>query len=56
MSNMQEWSEKQLDDQLKEGERAFIFFHTPFLRDMSAGKKNVNRSRSDAARCDHRNE
>lgn len=36
---MQEWSEKQLDDQLKEGERAFIFFHTPFCGTCQLAKK-----------------
>jgi thioredoxin-like negative regulator of GroEL len=39
MSNMQEWSEKQLDDQLKEGQRAFIFFHTPFCGTCQLAKK-----------------
>lgn len=39
MSNMQEWSEKQLDDQLKEGQRVFIFFHTPFCGTCQLAKK-----------------
>jgi len=53
---MQEWSEKQLDDQLKEGQRAFIFFHTPFCGTCQLAKKMLTVAEAMLPGCNHRNE